>query len=463
MVFRFYDVIRLAKQQSPAALSSETQKENTFWKYKSFKAEYLPQLDLTSDLPGFVNSNIPVVQPEGDISYQHVSYSSSNLALSLSQIIPQTGGKFSVDTDLEGFYDFKDHQTEYSYSPVSLTFKQPIFSFNPHDWNRKIERIKYEESKKQYHLEMEQLSIQATNLFFDLIAAQISKEIALLNMQNNDTIYKIANGRYDLGKIAENELLQIELQYLKSQQDLEQAQISIENTQMALRNFLGIKKDSNIRLLIPESIGKFTVDVEKAIEKAYQNRPEILQFERERLQAEKQLKKAKADAGLNADLWVKYGLTSKAGELANIIADVGQQERLNISLKIPILDWGHNKAQIKQAEANSKLINYNLEQQKIAFEEEIYTYVNSFRLQKKQVKIAERADRIALKRFDVTKNRYMIGNISITDMNLATQEKDAARRGYIMALKNYWQAYFTLRKLTLYDFESNKDLIENEK
>jgi outer membrane protein len=51
----------------------------------------------------------------------------------------------------------------------------------------------------------------ATRFFFDLLLEQINLEIALKNQANNDTIYKIAQGRYNLGKIAEDELLQLEL------------------------------------------------------------------------------------------------------------------------------------------------------------------------------------------------------------------------------------------------------------
>ena len=43
--------------------------------------------------------------------------------------------------------------------------------------------------------------------FFSLALAQINKQIAEMNYSNADTLFRIAQGRYQLGTIAEDELL----------------------------------------------------------------------------------------------------------------------------------------------------------------------------------------------------------------------------------------------------------------
>jgi outer membrane protein TolC len=52
---------------------------------------------------------------------------------------------------------------------------------------------------------MEDISIEASRLFFNLAMAQQNLETARLNYSNTDTLYKIAQGRYNIGTIAENE------------------------------------------------------------------------------------------------------------------------------------------------------------------------------------------------------------------------------------------------------------------
>jgi outer membrane protein TolC len=54
----------------------------------------------------------------------------------------------------------------------------------------------------------------------------------------------------------------------------------------------------------------------------------------------------------------------------------------------------------------------------------------------------------------VARNRYLIGRIDITNLLIAQNERDSARRSYIQALRNYWLGVYNLRRLTLYDFET---------
>ena len=51
----------------------------------------------------------------------------------------------------------------------------------------------------------------------------------------------------------------------------------------------------------------------------------------------------------------------------------------------------------------------------------------------------------------MARNRYSVGNISITDLFNAQREKDSARRSYIQTLRQFWTSYHRLRRLTLYD------------
>jgi outer membrane protein TolC len=67
--------------------------------------------------------------------------------------------------------------------------------------------------------------------------------------------------------------------------------------------------------------------------------------------------------------------------------------------------------------------------------------------------LSAKADTVADKRFEVAYNRYGIGRISIDNLFIAQREKDQARQQYVRALRGYWEAYYQLRQVTLYDFE----------
>ena len=52
----------------------------------------------------------------------------------------------------------------------------------------------------------------------------------------------------------------------------------------------------------------------------------------------------------------------------------------------------------------------------------------------------------------------MIGKIDILDLNDARQSKDDAKQKHIQELYNYWNYYYNIRSLTLYDFINNRTL-----
>ena len=74
--------------------------------------------------------------------------------------------------------------------------------------------------------------------------------------------------------------------------------------------------------------------------------------------------------------------------------------------------------------------------------------------------ISAKADTVAAKRFDVAKNRYVIGRIGIDNLFVAQSEKDAALLAYVQALRGYWTSYYRLRRVTLYDFATGRPVEE---
>src|SRR5690606_237901 len=101
-------------------------------------------------------------------------------------------------------------------------------------------------------------------------------------------------------------------------------------------------------------------------------------------------------------------------------------------------------------------------QDEVNFEQEILTQVRQFEMLRLQIDITRKSDEVAQERYNVAQNRYLIGRIDITNLNIALTEKDDAKRSYILALQSFWQAYYDLRRLTLYDFSTDRPLYIRE-
>ena len=294
--------------------------------------------------------------------------------------------------------------------------------------------------------------MMVTELFFNYLLAQVNFEIASQNLANTEEIYKIEQKRYEMGTTFEDGLLQVELQVLQAKQDLAQANMDLEGSSFAVNSFIGLNQSEEIRLIAPLKIPDFDVNIDLAIDLAFQNRAEALGFDRRKLEAEAQLAEAKGQR-LGMNLNASYGYNNAAFTFSDIYTNPNTQALVNLGISVPILDWGRNKALLSQAEANQRLVEYTVEQDQINFEQEIFTKVKNFLMMKERLKVTKISDEVAQKRYDIALKRYQTGNVTITDLNIAQNEKDSNKRAFFTSLKEYWLAFYELRALTLYDFE----------
>lgn len=452
------EVVQIAREHSIASKQAVTQKKTNYWQYRSFLADYKPQLGLEGTVPGFTRSFVEVVQPDGTILFQPVSYNNGILGLSLSQSIALTGGTIYVQQQMQRFDDFARKTTRYNGIPFEVGLKQPLFQFNPLKWDRKIQPLKYQEGNQQFIQSLEQVALDATGYYFELLVAQVNLQIAEKNRSNNDTLYKIAQHKLELGKISQNDLLQLQMGLLTAQKDLASAQQSAAVASLKLKLYMGSRDERNLELGIPLEAKEFDIDTRIALDEAFANRSAAIGFRRKLLEAERDVQSARKDNGLNASLNATFGLSNQGSKPGEIYVSPQDREFVELQLVLPILTWGRNKARTEVARANQEFAQQSVEQDKLTFEQEIFTQVTLLQMLQKQAKLTKLADEIAAERYQIAKERFILSDLSVTDLGIATQEKDIARRDYILALRDYWQSYYSLRLLTLYDFELNRKI-----
>ena len=454
------EILELARDQSPDAIMAKHRFRANYWQFRTYVAKYRPSLTLSGTIPEYNR----LFEKKFDSStgldtYVETNTNTSSLNLSLSQNIGLTGGSIFMQSGLTRFDVLGDDgSTQYISTPVSIGFMQPLSGYNNFKWEKKIEPLKYEEAKKNFLNRIEDVYLKGVNLFFDLAVAQQDLEISEVNYSNSDTLFRIAQGRYQIGTIAEDELLQMELRFLNAGNDLRKAGIDLQVKEFQMRSFLGFNDNIKIELLIPNEIPELEVDVQKAISQANENNPELLSLERQLFEAAMNVAEAKSEKGLNADLFATYGLTQRADDFSNAYIDPRSQQRVRIGLELPIVDWGLGKGRYKMAQSNQEVVKTTVQQARVDFEQNIFLSIAQFNLQDDQLFSAAKADTIGRKRYEVAKQRFLIGKIDVLDLNVADSEKDVAKRGYLSALRNYWTYFYTVRRLTLYDFENDLPL-----
>lgn len=457
-VLSLEDVIDMAVNQSSAVKYAQNTNVNYYWRYRNYKTQFRPQLVFNSDLPNYRHTTQPITQPDGSIQFKQVSNLSASANLSLNQSIPALGTYIYASTSAYGIRNLKLNTTSFSGAPFVIGFSQPLFGYNWMKWYKKTEPMVYDEAQKRFVEEIEQISLNSTYRYFTFLSVQTNFILAETNLKNSMDNLKISQTKKELGQISENDYSRIELSVLNAQKSLNQARMELKNADFELRTYIGLKEDRQLKLIIPLNISLFDINPEMALAKAKENRKETTYYQRRLIYADQTLAEAKSNTGVKATLNGSFGLSNSADNFAGVYEDAQKDRTLRLALSVPILDWGRSASAVRLAESQRDLTIFDVNKDIEEFNREIIVQVEQFSLLKDQLKTANEADKVAENGYKIALKKFQNGELSITDLNIALQERDKAKRDYIYSIRSYWVAYFQLRIFTLYDFEKNSNI-----
>jgi outer membrane protein len=452
-VLNLGDVIDMAVMKSASIRYVQNQNVNYYWRYRNFKTRFRPQLVLSGDLPNYSKTTSPITQPDGSIEFKQVSNFALSSTLSVSQYVPQLGTRFWAGTSAHGIRNLKNDENSFSGSPFSIGFTQPLFAYNWMKWYRKTEPMVYDEAQKRFVEQIEEIALTSTHHFFNYLSVQTNYTLAENSLKNSQDNLRISNAKKAIGQISENDHSRIQLSVLNAQKSLNQARMSLKNADYALKKYIGLEQDRDLELIIPLNITLFDINPKLALEKATENRKETIWFQRRLITADRELAEAKSSTGVSATLRGSFGLSNSADDFLGIYEEPEKDQTLRISVSVPILDWGRSASTVKLAESERELTIFDVERGMEDFDRRVIVQVEQFSLLKDQLKTATEADKVAGNGYLIALKKFQNGELSITDLNIALQEREGAKRDYISSIRSYWVAFFTLREMTLYDFE----------
>ncbi|NQU52564.1 MAG: TolC family protein [Bacteroidetes bacterium] len=452
-VLNLGEVIDMAVMQSTAIRYVQNQNVNYYWRYRNFKTRFRPQLVLSGDLPNYSKTTSPITQPDGSIEFKQVSNLAVSTNLSVSQYVPQLGTHFYAGTSAYGIRNLKNDENSFSGRPFSIGFTQPLFAYNWMKWYRKTEPMVYDEAQKRFVEDIEEIALTTTYHFFNYLSYQTNYNLAESSLKNSQDNMRISETKKRLGQISDNDHSRIELSVLNAQKALNQARMNLKNADFALKKYIGLEQGREIELIIPLNIRLFEINPQLALAKAKENRKETSYYQRRLINADRDLAAAKSSTGLSATLRGSFGLSNSADDFLGIYEQPEKDRTLRISVSVPILDWGRSASTVKLAESQRDLTIFDVNKDIEDFDRGVIVQVEQFGLLKDQLKTANEADRVAGNGYLIALKKFQNGELSITDLNIALQEREKAKRDYISSIRSYWVAYFSLRELTLYDFE----------
>ena len=454
------EAIGVARMQSVEALAARSSFVSSYWAWRSWKASRLPSLNLYGNLASFDRSLRQLQNFEtGELVYTSNYNMQNSLGLSIRQNIGFTGGTLSLYSDLTRIDEFGQSRSNTWYSqPVTVSYSQPLFAYNSFKWARKISPKEYEKARRVYVESMEEVTIKAVDCYFALLVARNDLDLARKNFGNTTRLLGIARERMKIGSTMRDEYLQLELRMLNDSISINENSVKVREAQMALNSLLGFDDRSEVEPVQDEYLPDIAMDYDMVLAKALENSSFSLDNEISLLTAESDIAQARAARGYSVEINARFGLSNSDSGFRETYRNLVDQEVVGLTFSIPVFDWGMGRGRVKEAEAAADVVRAKVAQAENDFRRSVFTAVGQFNNQRQQCNASRRASEIAEERYGLMIEKFRNGTADVTDLNTARAEYDSAAQKYITDIKNFWNYYYTLRKLTLYDFISGQDL-----
>ncbi len=289
--------------------------------------------------------------------------------------------------------------------------------------------------------------IRATDeAYFGLAFAIAQRNAAELNLQAALDFENTTKLLVEGGEIPPIDLVKAQIQTTTRRDEIEQAKIIETMNENNLKIYLNFDEsqtvsvdDLQIDVPIPAELAQFTIE-------AVRQRPELEQFNAQKLAAQEEIKIAGAERKPQTSYSLEAGLITDSFRPNRIGSSTGI--RGTVSVNVPIFDWGISKSRQTQAELRAKVA----ESSKLFAERQFVADFNSNLTAAKSASSRIRALAVNLQNAErvlsVAIDRYKAGETQILEVTDAQNLIVTQRLAFLQAIFDYQIAKARLRQAT---------------
>ena len=463
--------IALAKEKSKTMLKLKQSLAGVGYDLRAATSKFKTHVNLDLVAPRY-SKTVRQFEDSLGLHFYPVSQNTMSGYLTINQPLPTDGALF-IRSGMENITDYYYGKRNSQLTSI-IGLNQPIeafFGYNNISMGYKQAKLNYDCSFKQLKRAELDLVYNISQSFFTLLSYHERLNIAKLTLQRQKEAYEIAQSKYKAGLIREVEALQMEVdlgdalnsQDIANVNYLSQVTLFKEELGMELKDSIVIKTDLDYKTV--------NVDAEKAVSLALENRLELKEDEINIELNNMDIKRRKAEGRINGDISFNYefkGVNQDARSLpvettlSNTWNDLQRRPGnlgVGLTISIPLIDWGENRARVHSAEAT---LNQNLIQlsgDKISIERDVRTTVNRLQSNLRRLQLLEKTVVIAEKSFEISRQRYSNGDIDSQAMALERERLNTAYVTRLDAFINYKLFLADIMRKTFYDFERDVSLL----
>lgn len=463
--------ISIAKVKSYDMLSLKEDLRIAEYNLKSATSRFKTNVNLDLILPDYSKQIETFTDSSGNMTLYTSRKSTYNGQLTIRQPLP-TDGDIYVSSSVKNIDNYiSDGRIMTLNTRVGIT--QPINALYYSEIRSEYKQaeLAYERSQKQLKREELNLIYNVSNAFYSLLSLQKREELAKMNLERQQEAYDMAKNKYEAGLIKEVDALQMEVDLAEAQNDYDVAVISKMSSTNNFKEIIGISLQDSVILNSNLDYKEIVVDAQKAVELALKNRSEIreqeIAMELNKISIRRQKSYGMATGNITA-YYEKIGTSTDDmsdglfNTVDNAVDDFSNRPEnfgVGLTINIPIIDWGRNRALVKAAEARLQQSVYRQEVVRREIESETLNLVADLNSSLKRLHLLEKNVAVAEKSFEITRSRFSDGDIDSQDLALERNRLNNAYTSHLSAYINYQLKIADLMRKTFYDFENDKPIL----
>ncbi len=392
---------------------------------------------------------------------------STRATLEISQPVLYTDGRFYVEgkySTLDLYLEDGNSTTQRWTDDITINYSQPLFQPNTQRLQLNSTKRNLEMAEKRFEGTQNMIYFNVIRTYFELVQAKKQLEIDTEDVQQKEQNHNNTMNKYRAGIMAE-------VDALKTQVELDEARINNKTSELnyqkqldEFKRYIGLSLDENIDVSSDVNVQIIDIDSEKAFLEAFARDAAIKNQELEILNSKDRVETTKNERKFKANLALSYGLNEQdpidSYLRDNLFRQMSRTNSVSLDFTIPIFDWGQHKLDVENSLISVKSNELDLENNKLVLKRSVQDIINNIENANDKMDIQERTEELAQKQYDITVERYNIGEINSDELFQSSSRLKRAKLNVLSAQIQYQKAIANLQMTTYWDFQNNRPLSE---
>lgn len=436
--------------------------KNEMLAISNYRKSFLPAVSFSFSPISLNRSNRLLQNPfTGDYTNVKDYSLTSNGALMLSQKVGPTGGSISVGSSISFLREISRNANSYSTAPLYVSYSQQLLGGRRnYKYERNIYSLKAQLAQSTLRQVVAVAQQKAIRLYIAAMVCNSEVDFAKEAIKNDKELKRIAELKFQRGKIAQYELNQVITQQLTDSMSLQRATFKYHESINRLKRYLDIEEKPQCDWAINAKLPIF-INVTEAMMQMEGNHPFWLNQKARREKAAYTLYQARLSNRLNANISLSYGLNKYADTFSGAYRSPDRRQSVDVTLAIPIFQWGVNRNKQRMAENDFKTEELELDQDEDDMRQNVATAVYNYNHAVGMEGLAKRSYEMAKEQYRLAKASFEMDRLAAVDLTTANKDTFMARRNYDLAMQQRIDFYFALRILTMFDYINHHEISIN--